>query len=105
VRVVPLGKHLSALPNTPIDPPRDPNRQPLHRARKRALVFSFHDQVQMIRLNRKLNQPSPQMSLGRMKRSEHKPRQGLVSQARQSLPKPHRHMYRMPFLQRRPAQM
>jgi hypothetical protein len=63
VRVVPLREHLPALPSSSIEPPRDSNREPLHRARKRALVSSFHNQVQVIRLHRKLNQPSPQPSL------------------------------------------
>jgi hypothetical protein len=65
--MVAVAKHGSAPTQQTIQSSRDADSHTLHCARKRSLPGSLDDQIQVIRLHGKLNQPSAEPCLRDMK--------------------------------------
>ena len=55
--MVPIREHLALPPPQPVEPLRAPHEQPLHPPRQRPPILRLGNQVQMIALDRILNQP------------------------------------------------
>jgi hypothetical protein len=55
--VIALGPHLAPSPDGAIDGARTPHGEPLHAPDQPAPFVGFDEQVKMIRLDRKVNEP------------------------------------------------
>jgi hypothetical protein len=56
-RVVPLREDGAAAIEVAVQAARQANREPLHRARERAMVCGFRNEMNMIRLHREVHEP------------------------------------------------
>jgi hypothetical protein len=63
-RVVAIGEDRAPPLKSSIQPAREAYGEPLQRARKRALPVRLDDEMQMVRLHRKLRQPRPETLFG-----------------------------------------
>jgi hypothetical protein len=81
-RVVSVGEDGAVAPDAGVQATRQAHREPLHRARKRALALSLHYEVNVVRLNRELNQPCTEPSLGHAKRGKHERSECSLSERR-----------------------
>jgi hypothetical protein len=92
--VVAVGENHPLAAGYLIDPPRQSDGEPGHSARKRDLVISFDDQVNVVGLYREMNhlKPFPPCLVEcPTNRKKHK----LLSKARQAPSASHRHVHRV----------
>jgi hypothetical protein len=61
-RVIAIREQPTAPPQPAIDRLGDANRKPLHPARERAAITGFRQQVQVVALNREMDQPEAKAS-------------------------------------------
>ncbi len=93
--MVAVGKHTTATAELPVYGTRDAHTYSLHGARERRTIISFRQQMQMIRLHRKMRQPKPAALLSCSQRSAHHTKQRRRTQRRQPRADPQRHVNRM----------
>jgi hypothetical protein len=97
--MIPIRKHGTAPPDAHVQAPGQAHREPLHRARKRALSLCLDDEVKMIGLNGVLHEPYPEPLPGSSESREHKPRERPVPETREPSPDLHRNVQRMSLLE------
>jgi hypothetical protein len=103
--MISIGKHAPSARLLPIDRARHPDRQTLHTARERTPIRSFCEQVQVISLHRKMDEPKPEPLFPRRQRSPHRAKGFSLTQRREPRAHAQRHMIRVPLRKCWPAQM
>ncbi|HKC61216.1 MAG TPA: hypothetical protein VKB92_14110 [Myxococcales bacterium] len=93
VSVIAIRKHLATPAERPIYRPGDANAQALHSARERTAVLYFRNEMQVVRLDRKVRQPEPEPLASRRQRG---------SDGAEALPHADGDVHRMPRLHRSP---
>jgi len=104
-RVVPIGKDRSAATDASIQATGQAHREPLHRARKRALSVCLYDEMQMVRLDRKLHESRPEALFCRAERRKHERSECSLPKAWKPSADLHRHVQRKASLEFRTTDM
>ena len=105
MHVEPLGKYLTAPAERGVQPLGHADGESLDAAGQRRLVIRFGDQVQVIALQRQLDDAKPIALAGRLERRQYRPIALPTAQAREAVYQTQRHVYRVMSRERRPFEV
>src|SRR4051794_8406136 len=105
MRMVAVRKNPAVPAGERIEAPGNSDRQALHTARKRGLIFRLDDEVQVVALNRVVDDPDAESFARVAQRRFHRLGPAVGAQIPDATPQPHGHVHRMPRGELRPPQM
>jgi hypothetical protein len=94
VLMVAIGKDRTAPPKTRVQGLRHADSEPLHRSSERRRALALHDQVEVIPLNGRVDDPRPEPLARLVQSSQQRARGCLPSQISNRRPEPLRHVNR-----------